>query len=246
MSGPSPVIGTLTTTDISCNGLSDGTITVIGAGGDSTYLYDFGSGFSSNGTVTGLVSGVQTVAIQDGNGCTGSASGTINEPPALNATSSVTDETFGSDGEINITVTGGVAPYMFSWTGPSGFTSSIEDISGLVSGLYSVTITDANGCITTLTDISVDSFIGLDENEDITFSIFPNPAHGIFNILFNDKNIDQATVSVFDLTGRLVYLVDVNDKNGFTVNISNKATGTYVLKILVGEKQYQKRIINIK
>lgn len=52
------------------------------------------------------------------------------------------------NGAINITVTGGSSPYSYSWTGPGGYSSSLEDISGLASGTYSVTVTDANLCET--------------------------------------------------------------------------------------------------
>ena len=49
----------------------------------------------------------------------------------------------GSNGSINLSVSGGTPPYTFSWTGPSGFTSNSEDISGLVAGNYNVTVNDA-------------------------------------------------------------------------------------------------------
>jgi PKD repeat protein len=43
-------------------------------------------------------------------------------------------------------VTGGTAPYSYSWTGPNGFTSTDKDIFNLIDGLYQLTVTDANGC----------------------------------------------------------------------------------------------------
>ena len=48
---PSAITGTVTTTNITCNGLSDGSITVVGSGGSAPLTYDFGSGFSSNGYI---------------------------------------------------------------------------------------------------------------------------------------------------------------------------------------------------
>jgi hypothetical protein len=243
LSGPNPVTGNVSTTDISCNGLADGTMTVIGAGGDSTYLYDFGAGFGASGSVTGLSAGVQTVTIQDGNGCTGTASGTVNQPSTINANSSVTDETFGLDGEIDLTVTGGVAPYSYSWTGPAGFTATSEDITGLASGLYSVTITDDNGCVITATDILVDSFIGLLENGEFSFAVYPNPSDGLFNINFNGQTAESAIVRVYDLAGRIVYLSEIDNIGNMIIDISNKANGTYILEILVDKTAQKKRII---
>jgi uncharacterized repeat protein (TIGR01451 family) len=50
------------------------------------------------------------------------------------------------EGSIDITVSGGTPPYEYLWTGPAGFTSTNEDISGLENGTYTVVVTDANGC----------------------------------------------------------------------------------------------------
>jgi hypothetical protein len=60
----------------------------------------------------------------------------------------------GADGAIDITVTGGTLPYIFAWTGPSGFTANTEDIAGLASGSYSLTITDGNGCVVGFPNLS--------------------------------------------------------------------------------------------
>jgi RHS repeat-associated protein len=55
-----------------------------------------------------------------------------------------------TDGSINLTVSGGLAPYTFSWTGPNNFTSAQEDLSNLAAGNYIVTVVDANTCSKTL------------------------------------------------------------------------------------------------
>ncbi|MBR9914996.1 MAG: hypothetical protein GYB32_09260, partial [Algicola sp.] len=60
-----------------------------------------------------------------------------------------------STGSINATVTGGVPPYTYDWTGPDGFTANSEDLSGLPAGTYTLTVTDANSCITTMESIDV-------------------------------------------------------------------------------------------
>src|SRR6185436_838440 len=51
-----------------------------------------------------------------------------------------------STGLIDLTLSGGLAPYTVAWTGPGGFTSNAIDLSGLAAGTYNATITDAAGC----------------------------------------------------------------------------------------------------
>ncbi|MFE3870783.1 SprB repeat-containing protein, partial [Flavobacterium sp. ZS1P70] len=55
----------------------------------------------------------------------------------------------GGFGSVNITVTGGTAPYTFSWTGPNNFTASTEDLTNVLAGTYQYTVTSSNGCLTT-------------------------------------------------------------------------------------------------
>ena len=50
------------------------------------------------------------------------------------------------DGSIQLTING-TEPFMVSWTGPDGFTSGLEDPSGLAPGIYQATVTDGNGCV---------------------------------------------------------------------------------------------------
>ena len=121
----------------------------------------------------------------------------------------------GNDGAINITVSGGTPTYTYSWTGPGGFSSNSQNINGLVGGLYSVTITDLNGCTTTLTDILVNSFVGLDENIDIQFNVFPNPTNGLFNVALNREFEKEITLSVYDLCGRLIYKTYENREQSY-------------------------------
>src|SRR5690606_11246144 len=62
----------------------------------------------------------------------------------------------GADGFISISVSGGTSSYDFEWIGPIGFSADTEDISNLSAGTYSVTVTDANGCIDEISGIEID------------------------------------------------------------------------------------------
>ena len=239
------VIGTAQVTNISCNGLSDGSIEVLTTNGTAPFTYSIDGGITTQSIniFSGLTPEPYTISITDANGCSGEVNGTITDPLALSGSSSVTDEVSGNDGAINITISGGTPTYTYSWTGPGGFSSSSQNISGLVGGLYSVTITDLNGCTTTLTDIIVNSFVGLDENIDIQFNVFPNPTNGLFNVALTREFEKEITLSVYDLCGRLIYKTYKKGNSTFEVDIIDKANGSYILKLEIGDKQVQKRII---
>ena len=239
------ISGTAQVTNISCNGLSDGSIEVLTTSGTAPFQYSIDGGITtqSTNTFSGLAAGPFTISITDANGCSGELNGTISNPLVLSGASSVTDEVAGNDGAINLTVSGGTPTYTYYWTGPGGFSSSSQNINGLVGGLYSVTITDLNGCTTTLTDILVNSFVGLEETIDIQFNVFPNPTNGLFNVALNSEFEKEITLSVYDLCGRLIYKSYEKGNKLFEVDIIDKANGSYILKIEIGNKQIQKRII---
>ena len=110
-------------------------------------MFENGSGFVNNGYLSGLSSGNYSVSIQDSNGCIGSSTTTVNEPMEIGAFIFVVDEVNGSDGVINITVSGGNPPYTYDWSGPMGYTSTNEDIGGLIGGTYILNVTDIIGCV---------------------------------------------------------------------------------------------------
>ena len=104
-----------------CNGGSDGSVTVTGSGGtvagDYTYTWSDGQ---TTATATGLVAGSYTVTVKDDNNCqTIAGPVTITEPNVLSQNNTTNDVSCngGSDGSIDIVVTGGTAPYDISWTG---------------------------------------------------------------------------------------------------------------------------------
>ena len=147
----------------SCNGTSDGSIdlSVLGGNGSYTYAWSGPNGFaSSSEDLIGLSVGTYAVQITDGNNCGLLAQAIITSPDPLNATALATSiNGFGvscngaSDGAISLLIDGGAAPYNAAWTGPNGFTSNAPDINGLAAGIYTASLTDANGCTTMATSI---------------------------------------------------------------------------------------------
>ncbi|MFM1876848.1 MAG: hypothetical protein RL266_2585, partial [Bacteroidota bacterium] len=137
-------------TDVSCFGGSDGVVTITSTGGHPNYSYSAdGVNFFPNNTVNGLPAGNGVVFAQSGanSGCLEVVPVTINQPPAISTSITGTDPTsciFGN-GTANLTVNGGTPPYSFLWS--TG--STLEDPTDLVAGNNTVTITDANQCTAT-------------------------------------------------------------------------------------------------
>ena len=133
---------------MSCNGGSNGSASVTPSGGAGGYTYLWSNG-ATTATVTGLSAGTYTVTVYDSNGCIVTQSFTITEPTALiSSIGSTTDVSCvgSSDGSATVSVTGGTAGYTYSWA-PSG--GSNATATGLMNGIYVVTVTDTNGCTTT-------------------------------------------------------------------------------------------------
>ena len=148
-----PPVMTVTATgqDISCGGECDGSATAVVAGGTGPFTYQWNDPSNqTTETATNLCVGTYTVTVTDANGCTASASVTINGPLEINsnATSMPSSCSNIADGSIDLSVVGGVTPYSYSWT-PGGFNS--QDLTNVMSGSYTVTITDDDGCTHTAT-----------------------------------------------------------------------------------------------
>ncbi|MBK8846397.1 MAG: hypothetical protein IPO27_07575 [Bacteroidetes bacterium] len=131
-------------TNVSCHGGSNGTITVVPTGGTAPYSYLWSNGKTTK-FVIGLAAGTYTVTVTDAGGCTKTLSVVITQPSALLALYTVTNVSCngGSNGAIDLSVTGGTPGYTYLWS--TGATT--QDITGVMAGMYNVTIKDKRGCI---------------------------------------------------------------------------------------------------
>lgn len=130
-------------TEPSCNGLSDGSITMVPSGGTPGYFYTWNTGATSAG-ISGLSAGTYTVFVSDSLGCSDGSIIQLGEPSPIVSSSTSTPVSCNGDddGAIDLTVTGGSPSYTYLWS--NGSTS--EDPSGLAGGTYTVVVTDSNGC----------------------------------------------------------------------------------------------------
>ncbi|MDD2634548.1 MAG: T9SS type A sorting domain-containing protein [Bacteroidales bacterium] len=140
-------------TDIICHDDNDGTITVTASGGTGALSFDIGAGSQGSGNFSGLAAGTYIVTVSDINMCSQTSSSfVIDNPLAIDITESHTDVSIcgGADGSIDITATGGTGTLYYAWTGPAAFSSSLDDISNLVAGSYTLVVSDDNSCSNTI------------------------------------------------------------------------------------------------
>jgi large repetitive protein len=147
---PSALSLGLLPTNISCWDKSDGSINITVGGGTIPYSYTWTTqegSFSNSEDLTGLNIGNYTVAVQDANGCIIKGTASITKPLPLTFTAATVNSVScvnGNNGSISLNVSGGVAPYTYSWSSTPANTPSL---SNLPAGGYTVQVTDANNCI---------------------------------------------------------------------------------------------------
>jgi outer membrane protein OmpA-like peptidoglycan-associated protein len=130
--------------DIACFGDKAGAVTIDVIGGVKPYTFKWSNGASSQ-NLTNVAAGTYTVDISDKNGCIQKLTATVSQPPKLVvASGSIKNISCagGTDGAINVTVTGGVAPFTYKWS--NGATT--QDLAQVGAGVYSLLVIDGNGC----------------------------------------------------------------------------------------------------
>ncbi|WP_428233132.1 T9SS type A sorting domain-containing protein [Flavobacterium sp.] len=146
-----PLLGaSITSNNLICNGVPNGSATAITSGGAPPFTYEWLPAGSTQ-TISGLSPGTYTLKVIDDIGQLATANVTITQPDAIVISSTHTDASCngGNNGSATVNVTGGTGAYTYSWnTTPVQTTAKA---TGLASGSYIVTVTDAKGCINTAT-----------------------------------------------------------------------------------------------
>ncbi len=137
----SGIVISISTTPSECIGFT-GTATASAAGGTAPYSFNWSTGETTN-TISNLPQGTYQITVTDANGCSSTAIATVNDADAPSVTIFAVNETCGGgNGSINVIPFGGTPPYTYAWSNGA----NTATISGLTSGTFIVTVTDANGC----------------------------------------------------------------------------------------------------
>ncbi|MDC0249413.1 hypothetical protein OAK24_00865 [Flavobacteriales bacterium] len=210
-------------TDVSCYGDNSGTIVATATGGIFPLQYSLGAGLSqANGTFLNLSAGTYYIDVTDANGCSSNQNISITEPTSTLLVSQIAGtlnvSCFGDcDGIIGLTAAGGTPPYFWSWNNGS----TDDYLSGLCAGLYSVTLTDANGCETS-EGITISEPAELIVSVVSTNETFPGASDGSVNSSISGGTGPYAYSWIDYLNGTFL---------GTTAGISNLPGGTYSFNV---------------
>jgi gliding motility-associated-like protein len=215
--------------NIICNGDEAGTATVYppNDGGNYTYVWSTNP-VQTTQTATGLGAGTYTCVVTDNSvNCSKdfTVSVTITEPTKLNVSTLCTDVTApkADDGTSTSTVSGGVPPYTYAWS--NGETTT--DIANLPGGIYTLVVTDANGCKDSATCEVIDDFCDLVIDTETTenpscfglsdgeVEVTASSSNGPIDYSWNTTPV-QTTPKIDDLPIGS-YQVTVTDANGCEV-----------------------------
>lgn len=219
---PTALTATTTVVDATCFGNSDGSATAGPSGGAGTYSYSWTPSGQNTQTASALAAGNYTVTVTDANGCTVEVSSVINQSAAVTSTATVVNNVscYGStDGSAISNASGGLAPYSYVW---SPTAQNTQAATGFSAGIYSVTVTDANGCkdiqSVTITEpaamsLPTSSTLASCGTSDGTATVSPAGGVGPYTYLWLTTPAVQVTQTAVNLSSG-TYSVIVTDANG--------------------------------
>ncbi|MBL7893466.1 MAG: SBBP repeat-containing protein, partial [Bacteroidia bacterium] len=214
-----------TPNNVTCAGLCNGSSTIIPAGGSSPYTFSWSNGQTAQ-TATGLCTGTYSVVVTDAGNCTSVLNVKINK---LTVTTTQTNVLCSGNATGNATasVTGNTGTIMYTWL-PTGQTT--QSVTGLTAGIYTVRVTDANGC-------SLNEKVYIDEPEPLVVtptssniscttsgSASISVSGGIIPYLFTWSSGQTSSTISSPAAGS--YTVTVTDVNGCTKSQAFTITGT--------------------
>ncbi|MFZ0280413.1 MAG: PKD-like domain-containing protein, partial [Bacteroidales bacterium] len=215
--------------NINCSGGTGSINVTVTGGSEGSYVYDW-STIDGVGIVTGqedqnaLRAGSYQLRVTDGNGCLATVNIPLTQPQALVTElvpTHITCEVLGLDnGSVNLTLTGGIEPYTYNWS--NGMHT--QDISDLVEGSYSVTVTDANGC---------------SQTDSTRVNLPPDLTYNSVLSLFNGYNVScygsaDGSIRIEPTSGTPPYIYSWQGPGGFnqtTDVITGLKAGQYIFSI---------------
>ncbi len=227
-------------------GGSQGKISANATSGVGPYTHEWtlnGTPFADNTqSLESLSAGEYTVTITDKTGSVGTETITLSDPEPLTISFDVTDVSSfnGNDGAVDLTVSGGIPPYTFSWDGNgSGYSNNLEDINGLAPGTYRVFVSD--GYTTVYSTNIVRNPLTL-HGGNKTNNTATNGAEGIINSRC-DGGYSPITADIYK-DG--IFYVSYNDlPEGNLLSLNSLSSGEYLFVYTDAKNTTATRVFNI-
>lgn len=242
---PDSLSYTLRTTVITCHNQKNGMISVIPSGGTRPYRFIWNNNKTTS-TINQLGENMYSVLIVDNNGCE-KESNVIDliNPDSLKIIFDIKKPSKADikNGQIQCMVSGGYAPYRFTWNNSQ--TTSV--ITNLATGTYEVTVTDQEGCSKTGEVIlpAETSTAIFYPGQSGYFELFPNPISSNVNVINKGYFNEDIQLSLYNLAGKLLFFSLVEQRVNQSLDLSFLTPGIYLIKLSTRTTQYQQIIIKI-
>lgn len=213
---------TLSSTNVKCTNACNGTATATPSGGSGAgYTYTWSPSVGILANVVNLCPGQYIVTLKDGNNCIAKDTVVITEPlPLLSSTSQTNASCFGvCDGVASVSASGGTVPYSYNWM-PGAISN--DTASALCAGNHDVTVTDANGCISTPSTVIITEPAPILANAtftnakcngscDGTATAAATGGSGVYSYSWNTSPVQNTATATGLCAG--TYIVTVDDGN---------------------------------
>jgi hypothetical protein len=223
-------------TNVNCYGQSNGSIALNPSGGATPYTVTWTDG-NTDATRSDLTKSIYQASVTDANNCEVAIPLTpVLEPMALSV-----DTATVANNIIDVSASGGTAPYSYLWNNGD----TLNNSSNLAAGTYSVTVTDAHGCDTTMQNIVIKQTttgtipppppVDSVKDSSVNIIVYPNPTSGI---VYLQSQVQQTIhVQIVSEQGKVLLQGDyiTNANAPASINVASFAGGIYFLKV-VGDK----------
>lgn len=230
---------TTVNSNVSCNGGNDGTAAATGANGIGTYTYAWSTGGTTN-VVTGLGAGTYYVTVTDSIGCMAMDSVIVTEPASALAVV-IQDN---ADGSATANATGGTGAYTYLWDANANNQTTMTASNLTNANTYSVTVTDANGCMAM--DTVTIRVVGVQTLEEVSkLEIFPNPTSDNVFVDLELNKVQSVQISVYNAIGKRVLVQSLGDTQGTRVELptAQLPAGVYHVQLTIGGEQLSRKLI---